>query len=157
MKYFLKIFVIILEPMEEAATEPVTEPTPAAKEEKMEEAAPTPVAAAAPVAAAVKSSPAKKVEESKPESPKKADAKPAEGTPKTKPTEGAPKTNEKRGTKRKRNDDEPYVVNEDEPEIPNDFMCLDWHNSDLTLKINKESFLAAEPFHSLAWGYIFSR
>ena len=143
--------------MEEAATEPVAEPAPAAKEEKMEEAAPTPVAAAAPVAAAVKSSPAKKVEESKPESPKKADAKPAEGTPKTKPAEGTPKTNEKRGTKRKRNDDEPYVVNEDEPEIPNDFMCLDWQNSDLTLKINKENFLAAEPFHSLAWGYIFSR
>ena len=136
--------------MEEAATEPakaepVAEPEPAV-EEKMEEATP-----ATPVAAAEKSSPAKKVEESKPESPKKTekDAKPAEGTPKD------PK--EKRGTKRKRNDDEPYVVNEDEPEIPNDFMCLDWQNSDLTLKVNKETFLAAEPFHSLAWGYIFSR
>ena len=132
--------------MEEAAAEPVkAEPvaeTKPAVEVKMEEATPAPVAA--------KSSPAKKVEEPKPESPKikTEDAKPAEGTP---------KTNEKRGTKRKRNDDEPYVVNEDEPEIPNDFMCLDWHNSDLTLKINKESFLAAEPFHSLAWGYIFSR
>ena len=132
--------------MEETATEPakaepVAESEPAV-EEKMEEATPAPVAA--------KSSPAKKVEEPKPESPKikTEDAKPAEGTP---------KTNEKRGTKRKRGDDEPYVVNEDEPEIPNDFMCLDWHNSDLTLKINKESFLAAEPFHSLAWGYIFSR
>ena len=135
--------------MEETATEPAkAEPvaeTEPAVEEKMEEAKP-----ATPVAAAEKSSPAKKVEESKPESPKKTekDGKSAEGTP---------KTNEKRGTKRKRNDDEPYVVNEDEPEIPNDFMCLDWQNSDLTLKVNKESFLAAEPFHSLAWGYIFSR
>lgn len=99
--------------MEEVAAEPVkAEPvaeTKPAVEVKMEEATPAPMAA--------KSSPAKKVEEPKPESPKikTEDAKPAEGTP---------KTNEKRGTKRKRGDDEPYVVNEDEPEIPNDFMCF---------------------------------
>lgn len=62
---------------------------------------------------------------------------------------------QKRGTKRKR-DDEPYVINEDEPEIPDDFICLDWFNSDLTMKINKENFSAAEPFHVAAWGYIFS-
>ena len=57
--------------------------------------------------------------------------------------------------KRKR-DDEPFVVNEDEPEIPDNYMCLDWQNSDLTFKINKETFLAAEPFHVAAWGYCFS-
>ena len=61
----------------------------------------------------------------------------------------------KRGTKRKR-DDEPYVITEDEPEIPDNFMCLDWFNSDLTMKINKETFLAAEPYHVAAWGYVFS-
>ena len=56
----------------------------------------------------------------------------------------------------KRGEDEPFVVTEDEPDLPEDFVCLDWQNSDLTLKINKETFLSAEPFHSLAWGYIFS-
>jgi len=62
---------------------------------------------------------------------------------------------QQRGQKRKR-DDEPFVVTEDEPEIPDDYLCLDWSNSDLTLKINKENFVNAEPYHVAAWGFIFS-
>ena len=68
------------------------------------------------------------------------DAKPGEG---------------KRGQKRRR-EDEPFEIREDEPEIPDDYMCFDCNNSDLTFKINKETFASAEPFHVAAWGFVFS-
>ena len=98
------------------------------------------------------------METAEPEKPKEEPAKEEAKTDKpaaTTPAKPAEDNKEKRGTKRKR-DDEPYVINEDEPEIPDDFICLDWFNSDLTMKINKENFSAAEPFHVAAWGYIFS-
>ena len=94
--------------------------------------------------------PEKPKEEAKAETPAKEEAKTDKAA-----TTPAADNKDKRGTKRKR-EDEPYVVNEDEPEIPDDFICLDWFNSDLTMKINKENFSAAEPFHVAAWGYIFS-
>ena len=62
----------------------------------------------------------------------------------------------KRGQKRKRGDDEPFVINEDEPEIDENFLCLDWHNSDVTMKICKETFVGGEPFYKDGWGYIWS-
>jgi hypothetical protein len=33
--------------------------------------------------------------------------------------------------------EEHYNVTEDEPDIPDSFVCLDWFNSDLSLKIDK--------------------
>lgn len=98
------------------------------------------------------------METAEPEKPKEESTTPVKEetkTDKAATTPAAADNKDKRGTKRKR-EDEPYVVNEDEPEIPQDFICLDWFNSDLTMKINKENFSAAEPFHVAAWGYIFS-
>ena len=62
----------------------------------------------------------------------------------------------KRGQKRKRNDDEPFVVNEDEPEIDENFLCFDWFNSDVTMKIDRETHMGGEPFYKDGWGYIWS-
>ena len=101
------------------------------------------------VAEAEKASPAKPA----------AEAAKTEETPKTETEEkkepATPNAESKRGQKRKR-EDEPFVVTEDEPEIPENFVCLDWSNSDLTCKINKETFLSAEPFHLGSWAFIFS-
>ena len=62
----------------------------------------------------------------------------------------------RRGQKRKFNDDEPFVVVEDEPEIDENALCLDWYNSDLSLRISKEGFMVAEPFFKDGWGYVWS-
>ena len=87
------------------------------------------------------------------ETPKAEDATKEGETPKA---EGDAKPGEgKRGQKRRR-EDEPFEIREDEPEIPDDYMCFDWNNSDLTFKINKETFASAEPFHVAAWGFVFS-
>ena len=72
------------------------------------------------------------------ETPKAEDATKEGETPKdegdAKPGEG------KRGQKRRR-EDEPFEIREDEPEIPDDYKYFDWNNSDLTFKINKETFV----------------
>ena len=121
----------------------------------MEEEAP------AKVATPAKPSPKKEVTKEEPtkaeDASKEATTEEAAETPKAEgdATKTPVKEEEKRGKKRRR-EDEPFVVNEDEPEIPDNYMCLDWQNSDLTFKINKETFLAAEPFHVAAWGYCFS-
>merc|ERR1711976_1034222 len=136
-------------PMEAEET-PVAEATPEKVVEKPTEATPTP----APAAVEATPTPTPKVEEAKEE---KTEAKPAaESKPDGDTPAATNNKDNKKGQKRKRGDDEPFQVTEDEPEIANDFMCLDWQNSDLTLKINKETFVAAEPFYSQAWGYIFS-
>ncbi len=62
---------------------------------------------------------------------------------------------QRRGQKRKM-EEEPFVVVEDEPEIDGDFLCLDWYNSDLNLKIDRESLCAAEPFYKEGWGYVWA-
>ena len=41
---------------------------------------------------------------------------------------------------KRRQVDEPFEIREDELEIPDDYKCFDWNNSDLTFKINKETF-----------------
>lgn len=48
------------------------------------------------------------------------------------------------------NEDEPFVVVEDEPEIEENVFCLDWFNSDLNLKINKEDLMTAEPYFKVS-------
>lgn len=57
--------------------------------------------------------------------------------------------------KKKFIDDEPYEVKENEPEIPADFTCLDWYNSDLNLKINNDDLNTAQPFIRDGWGYCY--
>ena len=48
------------------------------------------------------------------------------------------------------------MVVEDEPEIDESSVCLDWFNSDLSLRISKEGFMVAEPFFKDGWGYVWS-
>ncbi len=62
---------------------------------------------------------------------------------------------QRRGLKRKM-DEEPFVVVEDEPEIDEDLLCLDWFNSDLNLKIDKSDLVTAEPFYKEGWGYVWA-
>ena len=45
---------------------------------------------------------------------------------------------------------------EDEPEVDDALVCLDWFNSDLNLKINKEDMVTAEPFHKDGWGLVWA-
>merc|ERR1719244_327753 len=69
---------------------------------------------------------------------------------KLEPTEADETTNEGdklnngKGTKRKL-DNESAEVTENEPDIPDHLVCLDWYNSDLNLRINEE-FMSAAPF-----------
>jgi len=111
------------------------------------------VAAASPakpvVAAAKPEEPVKVEETAKPEESEAANgkddaAKPAEG-------EAA---GERKGVKRKRYEEEPFVVVEDEPEIDESLFCLDWYNSDLSLKIDKATLMSAEPLYKDGWGYV---
>ena len=134
-KNFIIFILLFTEAMEEEAT-------PAKAETPVKSPVKTP-AAESPKKEATKEEPAKEGEEpaKEGETPK------AEGE--------AAKPGEKRGQKRRR-EDEPFEIKEDEPEIPDNYMCFDWNNSDLTFKINKETFASAEPFHVAAWGFVFS-
>jgi len=66
------------------------------------------------------------------------------------------KVEKKEPPKKKFIDDEPYEVKENEPEIPENFTCLDWYNSDLNLKINNEDLNTAQPFIRDGWGYCYA-
>jgi hypothetical protein len=74
--------------------------------------------------------------------PEAATDKPAAAKP---AAEEAKKTEADRGKKRKA-EDEPWIVRENEPEIPEDLVCLDWYNSDLNLKIS-EDLMTGQPFN----------
>lgn len=58
------------------------------------------------------------------------------------------------GVKRKM-DEEPFEVKENEPEIPGDLMCLDWHNSDLNLRI-LDTMSEGVPFSRDGWAYCYA-
>lgn len=79
-----------------------------------------------------------KVEEVKPE---------AEVKPET-------KKEDVKGVKRKV-EEEPFEVKENEPEIADDLVCLDWYNSDLSLKISEDLFTAL-PFIRDGWSYCYA-
>ena len=81
---------------------------------------------------------------------------PAKAEEASKADDASKKTPQRRGQKRKMDENEPFVVVEDEPEIDEDTVCLDWFNSDLSLKINKEDFVTGEPFYKEGWGYVWS-
>jgi len=59
-----------------------------------------------------------------------------------------------KGTKRKL-DDEPFEVKENEPEIAESLVCLDWHNSDLNLRIT-DDLMSGIPFSRDGWGYCYA-
>ena len=64
------------------------------------------------------------------------------------------KDGEERGKKRKM-EEEPYEIKEDEPEIDENLICLDWYNSDLNLKIQEDK-MSAQPHSKDGWGYIYA-
>jgi len=64
------------------------------------------------------------------------------------------KKEEAKGVKRKM-DDEPFEVKENEPEISEDLVCLDWYNSDLSLKIS-DDLTTALPFTRDGWAYCYA-
>ena len=149
--------------------EPVVEaPKPAtpAKTETPVKAEPakeaTPVKAAAPVTPVKAATPVKAVTPVKAATPAKAEeAATTNGADKEEvaaetetPAADAPAETPAKGVKRKRNDDEPFVVVEDEPDIDESLLCLDWHNSDISLKIEKASLMIAEPLHKDGWGFV---
>ena len=93
------------------------------------------------------------------EKPAADEAKKEEGAEEKKEGEGdkaGDKKQQRRGQKRKMNEDEPFVVVEEEPEIEEGALCLDWYNSDLFLKIAKDNFMVAEPFFKEGWGYVWA-
>jgi len=119
-------------PEEEAAMETETaEETPEAKsEEKMES----------------EESKETTEEVAKTETPKKEEAEAK--------ADDAKKAEEGKGTKRKL-DDEPFEVKENEPEIPEKLVCLDWHNSDLNLRIT-DDLMSGIPFSRDGWGFCYA-
>ena len=48
------------------------------------------------------------------------------------------------------------VCREDEPEIKEGFVCLDWYNSDLNLKIKHDEFLSAMPLNRESWSWVYA-
>merc|ERR1740123_999148 len=84
---------------------------------------------------------------------------PAEGKPSEKKTEANNKVEEKKedekGTKRKADEEPPFEVKENEPEIPEALVCLDWYNSDLNLRIT-DNYMTGIPFSRDGWGYCYA-
>merc|ERR1711997_886255 len=102
-----------------------------------------------PAAANVSVSEAKTEESTKAETPAKNE----------KSTTSTPSQNnnqQRRGQKRKLKEDEPFVVHENEPEVDESVICLDWFNSDLSMRIDKNTMMIGEPFHKDGWGYVWS-
>jgi len=50
----------------------------------------------------------------------------------------------------------PWTVREDEPEVKEGFVCLDWYNSDLNLKIKHDEFLSAMPLNRESWSWVYA-
>ena len=94
-----------------------------------------------------------KTEASNDKEAKEGDEAAAAGEETAKPAEGEA-AGDRKGVKRKRYEEEPFVVVEDEPEIDDSFFCLDWYNSDLSLKVDKATLMSAEPLYKDGWGYV---
>jgi hypothetical protein len=145
---------------------PAKEPEPVAttpvKADPVKVASPV-VAAAAVVAPVAKSDESANIEEtaqpqeteeaSNGEDSKQSDVAAASSEEAAKPAEGDA-AGERKGVKRKRYEEEPLAIVEDEPEIDDALFCLDWYNSDLSLKIDKATLMSAEPLYKDGWGYV---
>ena len=88
-------------------------------------------------------------EAAKTESMETDEAKPAEdkaSASEEKPAETkAEEKKGEKGTKRKADEEPPFEVKENEPEIPEALVCLDWYNSDLNLRIT-DNYMTGIPF-----------
>merc|ERR1740123_2221567 len=83
---------------------------------------------------------------------------PAEGKPAEKKTEAnkvEEKKEDEKGTKRKADEEPPFEVKENEPEIPEALVCLDWYNSDLNPRIT-DNYMTGIPFSRDGWGYCYA-
>ena len=123
----------------------------AEKPPKEEEAEATPMEEVAEAGEEKSTEEATPMEEDKPEEEQK-----TEEAPKEEKTEEKAEENKDggKGVKRKL-DEEPYVPKENEPEIDDGLVCLDWYNSDLNLKIG-EDLTTAMPFIRDGWGYCYA-
>lgn len=68
-------------------------------------------------------------------------------------------SDEGKGVKRKLEEPEelgPWIIREDEPEIDENFLCLDWYNSDLNLRIKQEDLLTALPMNKDCWSWCYA-
>ena len=59
-----------------------------------------------------------------------------------------------KGTKRKADEEPPFEVKENEPEIPEALVCLDWYNSDLNLRIT-DNYMTGIPFSRLVSHHLY--
>jgi len=50
----------------------------------------------------------------------------------------------------------PWNIREDEPEVDEDFVCLDWYNSDLNLRIRQPDMLSGMPLNKESWSWIYA-
>jgi len=50
----------------------------------------------------------------------------------------------------------PWNIREDEPELAEDFVCLDWYNSDLNLKIRHDDYLSGMPLNMESWSWMYA-
>ena len=129
--------------------EEMKEPTPEPESEKVEEAE-TPAETAeetSEVTEEVKAEEKMEVEAA-PAEPEKVEA----GEEKKEEAKAPPATPQ--GVKRKM-DEEPFEVKENEPEIAENLMCLDWHNSDLNLRI-LDTLSEGVPFTRDGWAYCYA-
>jgi heterogeneous nuclear ribonucleoprotein U-like protein 1 len=129
-------------PEVEAAEVPVEEAVQAESEDaKME----TPAEASEVEAMETEAAPEVQTEEA----PAAADAAPeAEAKTEVKAEE---QQEDAKGVKRKADEEPPFEVKENEPEIPESLVCLDWHNSDLNLRIT-DTYMSGIPFSRDGWG-----
>jgi heterogeneous nuclear ribonucleoprotein U-like protein 1 len=127
------------------AEKPAEEEVPAAAaEEKME------------TEAGAAEEPAKAESMETGEAAAKTEETPAEGKPAENKTEAkVEKKEEEKGTKRKADEEPPFEVKENEPEIPEALVCLDWYNSDLNLRIT-DNYMTGIPFSRDGWGYCYA-
>ena len=132
---------------EEEKKEPTPEPEPEAN--TVEEEAPT---ESEEIAAMEETEAKESMEvERTTEEPAKVEA--AE-TAETKKEDDKPPASNPQGVKRKM-DEEPFEVKENEPEIPENLLCLDWHNSDLNLRI-LDTLSEGVPFSRDGWAYCYA-
>ncbi len=137
--------------MTEEVTEEVTEDASAPVQEEHVEGAETAEKEEEPMVTDDKKE--EKADEVKPEASSEA-TKPAEQQ--QQPQQPQQPQQQRRVQKRKFDENEPYVVVEDEPEIDEDLVCLDWFNSDLNLKIDPSDLSTAEPLSKDGWGYVWA-
>ena len=143
----------------EPEPEPEAEPQPEAAKETAPAAKPAATTEAAPAAkpaATTEAAETTEAKETKATNGDEAMEKTEDAAADAKPAEDGAAAAERKGVKRKRPEEEPFVVVEDEPEIDESLVCLDWYNSELSLKIEKDNLMVAEPLYKDGWGYVWS-